>query len=84
MRFTIEETYPGKLVEREEETRKSLDDVLARAVAKAHAGAGQPSPTRDPMRPSRDLVDRMGALFAARLPRILDDVATFLQAERPR
>lgn len=84
MRFEIREDYPGELLERADEVRKGLDDGLAAAVARAHAEAGQPAPNRDPMRPSRDLVDRMGALFAARLPRLLDDVTAFLGGERRR
>lgn len=84
MRFEIREDYPGELLERADEARKGLVDGLAAAVARAHAEAGQPAPTRDPMRPSRDLVDEMAALFARRLPRLLDDVATFLGGERKR
>lgn len=84
MRVTLREDYPGELLERQDEARKALDEGLAGAVARAHAEAGQPAPTRDPMRPSRDLVDRMGALFAARLPRLVDDVTAFLGGERRR
>lgn len=82
MRFTLHEDFPGELLARLPEVRKSLDHGLAQAVARAHAEAGQPAATRDPMRPSRDLVDLMTARLQARLPALMDDITTVLQGPR--